>query len=372
VASGHEETTTDGNDTKGGLDFSKVAVGHKGSFKVTHTITTRASWTARDLSLESFFVIAISFNDDHDYERCAYIFYVHRLRGSLTNCGNHYYRSLKVSKLSPRSARILIPKGELHEKPYWWAAISVWTADGACQDQCVDAVPNHFPLILHDIESPTISLDPAALLASYGSTSSSFSFPFSVEDGKGSGVSAWEVQAKEIGEMDWSVLLEGSGSGSMNPTFDGPEGSQRKFRVVATDEQGNEGSETRVVYVPFDDANPAWAGSFSGSTSSVADPDAYGGSYTSLDDIHAAFTYAASDPNPTDNLCRFFGVVGPGAGDWILSVSIDGTSSTTILGVNVPDGPRQLLYESAFCDASSTFTLELISGSGAGIDAAFA
>lgn len=367
TATAHEDTKSDGNDTPGRLDLKSASVGHgKG---LVHTVKTFAPWKAKDLGSESFFLIAMSFDDDHDYERCAFIFFFHKLRGSLTNCGANFLRTIKVTKTSPRTAEVVIPKEQVHKHTYWWSAISVWVGDSPCKNGCGDSVPNHFPLIMHDIEKPTVSFETSDLLVSDSSTSSNFPFPMTVDD-EHSGIGSWEVQARDTFLDDWEVVVTGTDSGDVSPIINGPEGSQREFRVVVYDQQDNKtiSGHSRFVFVPFDDANPNWGGSFLGNTSVVVDAEAYGGSYTSLDDGTASFTYLATD-DPSDFTCRFFKVIGPGSGDWMLSVEANGVFVTTIDATTISDGPRQVLYDDNICSIDVTYEFTLVSGSGAGIDA---
>ncbi|HEY7400469.1 MAG TPA: hypothetical protein VH989_06185, partial [Actinomycetota bacterium] len=213
-ATAHEDTKSDGNDTPGLLDLKSASVGHgKG---VVHAFTTFASWKAKDLGSESFFLVAISLDDDHDYERCAFIFYFHKLRGSITNCGANFLHTLHVSKTSPRSAEVVIPNAQVHKHTYWWSAISVWVGDSPCKNGCGDSVPNHFPLIMHDIEKPTVSFETSDLLVSDSFTSSDFPFAMTVED-EDSGIGSWEIQTRTVGEVGWQVVATGTDSGDLSP-----------------------------------------------------------------------------------------------------------------------------------------------------------
>ncbi len=81
----HNFTKSDGNDSRGRLDLRSVSVSHTAT-GVAHKVTTYNSWTSRSLGADSFFIIQIDKNHDQRYERCAFIFFASRLRGSLTNC----------------------------------------------------------------------------------------------------------------------------------------------------------------------------------------------------------------------------------------------------------------------------------------------
>ena len=110
----HTFTKTDGNDSPGKLDLRSVGVSHTAT-GVVHKVTTYNAWTSRSLGADSFFIIQIDKNDgpQGDYERCAFIFYTNRLRGSLTNCGAQFIRFLPVSKVSGTTAKITIPKSHM-------------------------------------------------------------------------------------------------------------------------------------------------------------------------------------------------------------------------------------------------------------------
>ncbi|HEY7401847.1 MAG TPA: hypothetical protein VH989_13245, partial [Actinomycetota bacterium] len=108
--------------------------------------------------------------------------------------------------------------------------------------------------------------------------------------------------------------------------------------------------------------------SFSGNTSTVVDAEAYGGSYTSLNDGTASLTYQAP-VDPVAFNCRDLRVIGPGSGDWMLSLEVNGVFFTTIDATTIPDGPRQVLYDANICSSDITYEFTLMSGSGAGIDA---
>ena len=110
-AAAHNFTKTDGNDSPGRLDIRTASVRHT-STTVVHIVRTYNAWTPQSLGNDSFFVIQIDKNNNRVYERCAFIFYTNRLRGSLSNCGARFIRYLPVAKLSGTTARVTIPKSE--------------------------------------------------------------------------------------------------------------------------------------------------------------------------------------------------------------------------------------------------------------------
>ena len=141
TAAAHNFTKPDGNDSRGKLDLRSVSVSHTAT-GVVHRFQTYESWTAKSLGANSFFVVQIDKNNDQHYERCAFIFYTNRLRGSLTNCGAQFLRFLPVSKTSGTAAKITIPTSQTGSV-YWWAAASLWVGPAPCGGQgCVDFAPN--------------------------------------------------------------------------------------------------------------------------------------------------------------------------------------------------------------------------------------
>ena len=108
-AAAHKFTKIDGNDSPGKLDLRAVSVSHT-TTGLVHTFRTYGPWTAKSLGADSFFLIQIDKNKDRRYERCAFIFYSNRLRGSLTNCRAVFIQFLPVVKLSGTAAKITIPK----------------------------------------------------------------------------------------------------------------------------------------------------------------------------------------------------------------------------------------------------------------------
>ena len=171
------------------------------------------------------------------YERCAFIFYTNRLRGSLTNCGNQFIRYLPVAKLSGTVATITIPKSQTGNV-YWWAVASRWEGRAPC-GACIDFVPNNFPDMLHDMIPPGVNLEPTPLRVWENSTTANFTFPFSVSDAH-SGIQSWTLQSRPVGSASWTTAASGTAGGAKNPPITGVEGTRTDYRVVATDKQGNQ------------------------------------------------------------------------------------------------------------------------------------
>jgi hypothetical protein len=62
-AAAHKYTKIDGNDSPGRLDLRSVSVSHTAT-GVVHTFRTYASWTAKSLGADSFFLVQIDKNKD--------------------------------------------------------------------------------------------------------------------------------------------------------------------------------------------------------------------------------------------------------------------------------------------------------------------
>lgn len=343
-ASAHTFTKTDGNDSPGKLDIRTASVEH-GNSKVVHTVRTFEGWTPKSLGNDSFFIVEIDKNFDDDFEQCAFIFFAGgRLRGSLTNCRQTFIRKLPVSKPSKAAARITIPTANTGTA-YRWVVFSFWTGLPArCSDLCFDAAPNRPPPILHDLRPPMVSLPDTEPISIWeASTVPTFAFPFTATDANTS--VTWQVQHRAIGLTAWTTVANGSGEGAQSPSITGVDPGVYDFRVVAVDAHGNKTSRTRTVWMPTDDPE------VSGFTnpSEVLDDLAYGGSYQEVDIFTIELDLIG------DSCWRPLIVIGPGGGDW--QVSVTGPSADTINGTAITAAPRQTLYSRLICAPSTvTFT----------------
>ncbi len=356
--SAHTFTRNDANDSASKIDLRSVSVTHT-STSLVHSVRTWNSWTPASLQHDSFFLIGINKDNDAAYERCAFIYYTNRLRGQLSNCGSQFIRYLTVSKVNATTAKITIPRNQVGPA-YEWYGGSFWVGARPCRNVCRDFAPNNLPDILHDLKPPVATLEATTDIRVWeGSTSTTFSFPFSVSDTH-SGVDSWRVQRRQSGT--WSNVVSGAGDGSFNPDLDGTEGAQDFYRVRAVDEQGNiDFSLLRQVLIPLDDDNLGPAGTFSNPTSQQ-DAAAFGG-YYQVSDLGETFTFDAV----TGGGCREFALIGPGGGDWTVDVSRNGVPEVQIVAP-VAVGPRQVLYSDTLC-LDALFEFEVTGGSGFGVDA---
>ena len=364
----HPFTTTDGNDTAGRLDLSSVSVAHTRGALV-YTFRTHGTWTNASLGTRSFFLVGIDKDGDRDYERCAFIFFDTRLRGSLTNCGTRFLDPLTASHPSPKVAKIVISNsvGDFG-KAYWWYGASRWFGSAPCGSGCSDFVPNRYPDVLHDLTDPVVTMpEPSFVRVWEVGTTTDLSFPFTVTDAH-SGVDSWTVERRPaFGPAEWTPILTGTGSGALAPTIVGTPPGRFRFRVVAVDRQGNQATgDNRYVHVPSD-VTPSGPGAFSDSgATETADLDAWGGGYVPLD---TGESYTIVVP-PLEDGC-LVELVGPGSGDWMVDVSISGTLRS-IAAVDIEDGPRRTLFSWCVATTGDTFTFTVASGTGFAVDAVLA
>jgi hypothetical protein len=361
-AAAHKFTKIDGNDSPGKLDLRAVSVSHTATGLV-HTFRTYGSWTAKSLGADSFFLIQIDKNKDRKYERCAFIFYSNRLRGSLTNCRAVFIQFLPIVKLSGTAAKITIPKS-LIGTVYWWAGASRWDGPAPCRRGCIDFAPNNFPDILHDMVLPVASMtmNTTPLRVWEDSTTLAFGLPFSVSDAH-SGIKSWTVQRSVIDSGVWTNVVSGTGAGNKEPPItNGTEGTRLDYRVVARDKQGNvKLSLSRRVYIPTDDVD--LAGGFSVAATPASDATAFGGGYSQMSS--GTFTH-----NWTPGTDCLFELIGPGTGPWNVTVTPAGGTPMPIDDTMFTDAQRQTLFSNDDCSAtqyvvtvnSGTFGLDAVLG----------
>jgi hypothetical protein len=359
VASAHSVTKTDGNDTRGLLDLRSASVAHK-SNAVVHSFRTFAGWAPSDLGRNSSgFVIGIDRNNDpRQAERCVFIVYLGRLRAFMTDCVNTI-STLAISKPNRTTVKVNIPRRQTGFS-YRWAVVSLYFEERPCLNGCVDGIPNLSSFILHDLIPPTVTMDTAVLRVWDEHAGPSFDFPFSVSDTGGAGVATWRIQKREPGGIWENTGVSGVGGGSKVPEVSGEEGTRNRYRVVVVDRHANRtNGPGRLVFIPTDD-DDLDAGAFSTAPTSVDDPLAFGGSYSEMA-ASDVFTYTFT---PTGSDCTFE-LVGPGAGDWSVSVVADGGAPTVITAPGT--GDRLTLYSDASCATTYMFTVD--SGSGFAVDA---
>jgi hypothetical protein len=353
----HTFTKTDGNDSPSKLDLQSVSVSHT-STGVIHKFKTFSSWTPQSLGDDSFFVVGINRDGDAAYERCAFIFFANRLRGSLSNCGATFIRSLPVSKASGSLVKVTIPKSETGNLYRWYGA-SLWDGPAPCGQGCVDFAPNNLPDILHDMVKPTVVMDPFPELSTESSATTVIPISFTATDTGGSGIKTWKIQSSPPGSLPYTTRAEGTGGGANvgNAVF--PEmGGTYDVRVVATDKQGNvDASATRRLIVPADDAaaGMAYTGSWLVDTS---DAEYFLSTHhTGAEGDSVTFTVTG------ENISI---ISGPGNGSVLVSISstVYGDSQHTMLLGDTGVPKRDVIYHLDFGAAAEWhITLEVQAGS---------
>jgi len=365
-ATAHSFTRNDANDSASKIDLRSVSVSHT-STSVVHAVRTWNSWTPASLQHDSFFLIGINKDNDAAYERCAFIYYTTRLRGQLSNCGSQFIRYLTVAKVNATTAKITIPKSQLGPA-YEWYGGSFWVGARPCRNVCRDFAPNTLPDILHDLTPPVVAMDGSQINTWEVSTTSTFSFPFTVSDAH-SGIASWTVQRRSLESTDgvWSDVVTGSTSGAIAPDIAGT-GGRFEYRVRAWDKQGNQRTgQTRWVFEATDVDELLGPGVFDPAATPVANVDAFGGDYVPLQDPGDSYEWTYVYPD--DGFSRAIRFIGPGTGDWVVELFINGNSVDTISADSLPDAQRQLIRFWTTASDDLTFRFELVSGAGFGIDA---
>jgi hypothetical protein len=264
TASAHEDLRKDGNDTRGPLDLRSAAVGHKGAGSVTHTLTTFTSWKPKLLRNGSYFALAFDTDDNAaDFERCAFAFHQGGWRGQLSNCGRRKVGKVDVRKTGPKSVEFTIGLGKLlgpGDGDYHWEAFSFYRNAHGCAKACSDSVPNHPPLLFHDLTPPQVTLRSFPDPTSNVSASTTFPVEFGVSDIGGSGIASWKLRQRPVHGTGWSAAADGTDGGHQSVNVNASEGDQLEFQVIAVDRQGNRAASMPAgarVTVPMDDEDPS-------------------------------------------------------------------------------------------------------------------
>ena len=283
---------SDGNDARGPLDLSGVAVQHvqdRSSFR----ITTRRAFKNADVGvknrrLRGFFELGLDtgVNGRFDY----FVQVVHfkgRFQGWMFKPRGDYFVRLDASRVSANAVEVSLPHHRIRNKGSWqFSVLSAYFASPCSKKHpCVDQIPNHPPLIRDDFTPPTVSdwNTDATYSSTVSATLANVPISFSVNDDPlGSGVESWTLQSQKAGTSSWVDVDSGS---VLSPTVNvsGEEGATYQFRVNAVDNQGNVSSNTAPsrVSFPYDDRNALLTyssatrhdgvpGAFLGTTSAVA------------------------------------------------------------------------------------------------------
>jgi len=364
TASAHEDVRRDGNDARGPLDLRAAAVGHKGAGSITHTLTTFSSWKPKLLRNGSYFAVAFDTDDDpSDFERCAFALYQNGLRGQLSNCGRRKVAKVDVRKVSPRAVELTVGLGKLlgpNGGDYRWEGFSFYRNDHGCEKACSDSIPNHPPLLLHDLTPPKITPRAFPDPSTNASPDTTFPVEFGVSDGGGSGIVSWKLRQRPVNGTGWTPVDDGAGGGHRSVDVSAAEGDQLEFQVIAVDKQGNRTSsapsDARVtVPIDDDDHSIAYAGGWTA-------PSAGNGGYFERTRHHSVTNGATASFSVTstvqDARLRILG--GPGNGG--ATMTVDGGTPVPI--TEQSDTPRREVVANVTLGPAGTHDVVITISSG--------
>lgn len=260
-------TRNDPNDTKGELDIAAVRLVHRPSDVHEFRITTYQAFTNEDVGNEANFAISIDVNDRNPTDsRWKPEFWVYfwatrtGFKGVVWEPATDRVSRVSAARVSPRSARVLVPIGRIGSPDSYRFAAWSYTEQSPCtaKDPCVDAVPNRLPLLLHDYTPPPVTLR-APAISTNESMTLEFPVTFEISDDRyGSGVRQWTLQTKTSTAGTWTIVTTGGSAGSFDRQVPGIQGAMMQTRVVVEDRSGNTStSAVRQTVVPFDDTDPS-------------------------------------------------------------------------------------------------------------------
>ena len=301
-------TRTDGNDTPGPLDLSAISVAHRDGRQV-FTFTTFDTIYPADVNGDNgWFEVDLDVNGDKDWNYYAAIFWFDgKLRGVYGRAGGGVIDTLPVGKPAANKVWISVPA---RAPSYDFAAFSVHM-DTPCTESkpCVDAIPNDYPLIRHDLTAPTVNFVGSVDVSTDRTAGLTLPVGFRItDDPNGSGVGHWVLEKRAVGTSRWIEEARGTSS---EPTVkvDLTEGKTYDLRVTAWDKQGNSSSKTSRVSVPTDDSR-------------------------------AMFDYTGAWTSVTDQAGAFLRTVHQGAQGTEVRVTFAGTPSRVCVLAGPTSGPR--------------------------------
>ena len=251
---------TDGNDTAGPLDLASMRLTEiKDGDRFE--IRTLTAFTSGQLNgVDGWFEVDFDTNADRDYETWVVVYYYKGKLVAVHGKGSTAIRTLPVRRVDKRTVSFDISHRNVGDvTSYDFVIYSVWRAAPCAAKDCVDTIPNKYPLIRHDFTAPKVRwLSPRDITTLYGDSELPFSITFLVQDDKyGSGLDHWTVQRRDEPSGAWSTVSTGT---AKEPTVlvPGDEGAHYGLRVIAVDHQANKGvSSIMKISVPLDDRNAA-------------------------------------------------------------------------------------------------------------------
>lgn len=363
----HDDRHLDPNDAKGRFDIARVETTHRKD-RVLFEITLHGRFHATDVSAKAsrYFFIGLDLDqregDNSIFERCVFIVSPRGLQAIATDCAAHRYDMRDASGRAPSSVVTGLDLRRMQVRgSYRFAVLSYWGSKSCRNNLCVDAAPNRLPLYLEDRTRPLVEMFPPPPI-----TEPSIEVPFALRDPSGSGVTHWVMQKQRNGDTDWEIVATGTEGGSISAAIT-PGGGIWDVRVIATDAHGNKGiGRPWPISVPFDDLELTPFATFVGPNSSVPSDGVFGSGFLSLDAVGSSVTYDFDFTRP--NSCYLVEAHGPGSGDWEISLTLDGASST-VTAADLPDSEDELLFSYFICTGRAhQIAIQLTSGSGFGLD----
>jgi len=211
-AAGHNFVRSDGDDNKGGWDLRSVTVEHL-RHDLVYTFKTYESWKADSRLGKATFLIAIDHKGDGSPDRCAFIYHYGGLRGALTNCGDRLIGTLKVSKPSGTTAKLVL-SGYNDDNYHYWFAASYWKDRERCPRGCTDYAPNK-AWLFHDLVDPKTQWTTGPGVTSATTPGLTMPVSFTAID-EGVGVESWKIVrgVRDGSSTKWVTIDSGSGGGS--------------------------------------------------------------------------------------------------------------------------------------------------------------
>jgi hypothetical protein len=314
LAHSHDQRIKDGNDTVGALDIGATSVGHSRK-SVKHTIATLGRWRTSVIRIDrsplNYLAVGFDLKGDASFERFVIFVSVNggqSLRAFWITPRGRILRHFRADRPNKRSVSARIPREYLTEGGgYSWAALSVFHRSGHTH---IDWSPNR-GTVLHDLRAPKLNVAFLHDLSTNSTAGLTFPVDFNVNDYAESAGIDWRLEGHLLDSTTWETLDSGSGVGAHTAHVVGEEGANYVIRVVARDGQGNTTmSPSWPLSFPLDDANPLFAGSYSGAWTTTSTGDPYLGTLHSSSTAGDSFTFTFTVTHPTGRVLW----IGPGSG----------------------------------------------------------